>query len=77
MYGSIVWRAYRLWVCLINLHATTGVDAVREATCLTHKDGKILLCALPKETASESAGLFSTLSILKLSAKQETVKTIF
>ena len=64
MYGSIVWRAYRLWVCLINLHATTGVDAVREATCLSHKDGGIPLCALPKETASESAGLVSTLSIL-------------
>ena len=77
MYSSIVRCAYRLWVCLTNLHATTGVDPVRGATCLPHKDGGIPLTALPKDTASESSGLFSTLFISDRAPSREAVKNIF
>ena len=40
------------------------------ATCLPHKDGGIPLSALPKDTTSKLAGLFYTLSLFMLSAKQ-------
>ena len=40
------------------------------ATCLPHKGGGIPLGALPKDTTSKLAGLFSTLSLFMLSAKQ-------
>ena len=34
------------------------------ATCLPHKGGGVPLSALPKDTTSKLAGLFSTLSLL-------------
>ena len=40
------------------------------AICLPHKGGGIPLSALPKDTTSKLAGLFSTLFLLMLSAKQ-------
>ena len=40
------------------------------ATCLPHKGGGVPLSALPKDTTSKLAGLFSTLFLYMLSAKQ-------
>ena len=40
------------------------------ATCLPHKDRGVPLSALPKDTTSKLAGLFSTLSFFMLSANQ-------
>ena len=52
-----------------QLHNCNPVKYGR-ATCLPHKGGGILLSALPKDTTSKLAGLFSPLSLLMLSAKQ-------
>ena len=40
------------------------------ATCLPHKGRGVPLSALPKDTTSKLAGLFSTLSLFMLSTKQ-------
>ena len=47
------------------------------ATCLPHKDGGIPLSALPKDTTSELAGLFSTISPKCRAPSREAVDTIF
>ena len=52
-----------------QLHNYNPVKYER-ATCLPHKGGGIPLSALPKDTTSKLAGLFSTLSLFMLSAKQ-------
>ena len=49
----------------------------RYATCLPHKDEGIPLTVLPKDTTSKLAGLFSTLSLFMLSAKQGSGKYDF
>ena len=63
MYNSIVGHACSAWVSLTSLHTTTGVDPVRETTCVPHKDGGIALMPCPKTQANKYAGLFSTLSL--------------
>ena len=52
-----------------QLHNCNPVN-YRYATCLPHKDGGVPLSVLPKDTTSKFAGLFSTLSLFMLSAKQ-------
>ena len=47
------------------------------ATCLSHKGGGVPLSALPKDTTSKLAGLFSTQFLFKLSAKQESCEYPF
>ena len=47
------------------------------ATCLPHKGGGIPLSALPKNTTSELAGLFSTTSHKCRAPSREAVDTIF
>ena len=47
------------------------------ATCLPHKDGGIPLSALPKDTTSELAGLFSTTSHKCRAPSREAIDTIF
>ena len=47
------------------------------AICLSHKDGGIPLSALPKDTTSELAGLFSTNSHKCRAPSREAVDTIF
>ena len=47
------------------------------ATCLPHKGGGIPLSALPKDTTSELAGLFSTISHKCQAPSREAVDTIF
>ena len=47
------------------------------ATCLPHKGGGVPFNALPKGTTSKLAGLFSTLSLFMLSAKQRSCKYQF
>ena len=47
------------------------------ATCLPHKGGGILLSALPKDTASELAGLFSTTSPKCRAPTREAADAIF
>ena len=46
-------------------------------TCLSHKDGGIPLSALPKDTTSKLAGLFSTTSHKCRAPSREAVDTIF
>ena len=41
-----------------------------QATCLSHNGGSIALSALHKDITSKLAGLFSTLFLFMLSAKQ-------
>ena len=47
------------------------------ATCLSHKGGGIPLSALPKDTTSELAGLFSTTSPKCRTPSTEAVDAIF
>ena len=47
------------------------------ATCLPHKGGGIPLSALPKDTTSELAGLFSTTSHKCGAPSREAIDTIF
>ena len=47
------------------------------ATCLPHKGGGVPLSALPKDTASELAGLFSTTSHKCRAPSREAIDTIF
>ena len=47
------------------------------ATCLPHKGGGIPLSALPKDTTSELAGLFSTTSHKYQAPSREAIDTIF
>ena len=47
------------------------------ATCLPHKAGGVPLRALPKDTTSEFAGLFSTISHKCRAPSREAVDTIF
>ena len=47
------------------------------ATCLPHKGGGIPLSALPKDTTSELAGLFSTTSHKCRAPSREAADTIF
>ena len=47
------------------------------ATCLQHKGGGIPLSALPKDTTSELAGLFSTTSHKCRAPSREAIDTIF
>ena len=47
------------------------------AICLSHQDEGIPLSAFPNGTTSKLAGLFSLLSLLMLSVKQEAVNTNF
>ena len=47
------------------------------ATCLPHKSGGVPLSALPKDTMSELAGLFSTTSHKCRAPSREAVDTIF
>ena len=47
------------------------------ATCLPHKGGGVPLSALPKDTTSELAGLFSTISHKCRAPSREAVDTIF
>ena len=47
------------------------------ATCLPHKGGGIPLSALPKDTTSELAGLFSTTSHKCRAPSREAIDTIF
>ena len=47
------------------------------ATCLPHKGGGVPLSALPKDTTSELAGLFSTTSHKCRAPSREAVDTIF
>ena len=47
------------------------------ATCLSHKGGGISLSALPKDTTSELAGSFSTISHKCRAPSREAVDTIF
>ena len=53
----------------LQLHNYNPVKYER-AICLPHKGRGIPLSALPKDTTSKLAGLFSTLSFFMLSAKQ-------
>ena len=46
------------------------------ATCLPHKGGGIPLSALPKDTTSELAGLFSTTSHKCRAPSREAIDTI-
>ena len=54
---------------------TTMGKLFGSAICLPHKDGGISLSILPKDTASECAGLFSILFALR--AKQESYEYRF
>ena len=47
------------------------------ATCFPHKGGGVPLSALPKDTTSELAGLFSTTSHKCRAPSREAVDTIF
>ena len=47
------------------------------ATCLLHKGGGVPLSVLPKDTTSEVAGLFSTISHKCRAPSREAVDTIF
>ena len=47
------------------------------ATCLPHKGGGVPLSALPKDTTSEPANLFSTTSHKCQAPSREAVDTIF
>ena len=47
------------------------------ATCLPHKGGGVPLPALPKDTTSELAGLFSTTSHKCRAPSREAIDTIF
>ena len=47
------------------------------ATCLPHKGGGVPLSALPKDTTSELAGLFSTTSPKCRAPSREAANTIF
>ena len=47
------------------------------ATCLPHKGGDVPSSALPKDTTSELAGLFSTTSPKCRATSREAVDTIF
>ena len=47
------------------------------ATCLPHKGGGIPLSALPKDTTSKLAGLFSTTSHKCQAPSREAIDTIF
>ena len=47
------------------------------ATCLSHKGGGVPLSALPKDTTSELAGLFSTTSHKCRAPSREAIDTIF
>ena len=47
------------------------------ATCLPHKGGGVLLSALPKDTTSELAGLFSTTSPKCRAPSREAADAIF
>ena len=47
------------------------------ATCLPHKGGGFPLSALPKDTTSELAGLFSTTSHKCRAPSREAIDTIF
>ena len=47
------------------------------ATCLPHKGGGFPLSALPKDTTSELAGLFSTTSLKCRAPSREAIDTIF
>ena len=47
------------------------------ATCLPHKGGGVPLSALPKDTTSELAGLFSTISHKCRAPSREAVDTTF
>ena len=47
------------------------------ATCLPHKGGGFPLSALPKDTTSELAGLFSTTSHKCRASSREAIDTIF
>ena len=47
------------------------------ATCLAHKGGAVQLSALPKDTTSELAGLFSTTSPKCRAPSKEAMDTLF
>ena len=47
------------------------------STCLPHKGGGVPLSALPKDTTSELAGLFSTTSHKCRTPSREAIDTIF
>ena len=50
--------------------STTTGRLLGPTTCLPHKDGDISFSVLLKDTTNKLAGLFSTLSLFVLSAKQ-------
>ena len=73
---SRVWAQAR-FACLSSDWATTTGRLLGPTICLPHKDGDIPLSALPKDTTSELAGLFSTLSLMCWAPSREAVNTIF
>ena len=65
-------RAHALFVSLQLGWAITTGRLLGPATCLPYEDGGIPLSALPKDTTSKLAGLFSTLLFC---AERNTVTT--
>ena len=58
-------RAHALFASLQLDWVTTTGRLLSPTTCLPHEDGGIPLSALPIDTTSKLAGLFSTLSLLR------------
>ena len=56
-----VW-AHARFACLSSYWAITTGKLLGPTTCLPHENGDMPLSALPKDTTSNLAGLFSTLS---------------
>ena len=72
---AIFWtgRPHSLGSCHFFIFIFGGVWAI----CLPHKGGGVPLSALPKDTTSELAGLFSTTSHKCRAPSREAVDTIF
>ena len=52
-----------LWLCLSCSESWAKTPSPSLATCLLHEGGGVPLSVLPKDTTSELAGSFSTLSL--------------
>ena len=62
---------------LSSIHEKANCIAIFWTERITHKGGSVPLNALPKDTASELADLFSTTSPKCRAPSRETVDTIF
>ena len=70
-------RAWARFARLSSDWTTTTGRLLGPATCLPYEDGGIPLSALPKDTASKLACLFSTLLLVCWTPSKEAMNTIF